>query len=152
MRQTNKLKINSGPAWTESAGRLSSVFDNFSNISYSRPTFENSGVSTPAVNIIETAEDLRVEMVAPGMKKESFKVTLQDDVLTISYDHADNRKGERSDWKYRLHEYNYHSFIRSFYLPDTVEAERMEANYLDGILNLRIPKKKEAITRKIAVM
>jgi HSP20 family protein len=108
-------------------------------------------VTTPSVNIFETPEDLRVEMVAPGMKKEAFKVSVQNAILTISYDHEDNREGERKQWRYRLREYNYHSFMRSFHLPDTVEAEQIEANYTDGILNICIPKKKEAITRRITV-
>lgn len=148
MRRTNTVVMSKTPAWTESWG---SRFDASGNES-GRPTFENSGVSTPAVNIIETREDLLVEMVAPGMKKDAFKITLQEDVLTISYDNEDNRQGERKDWKYRMREYNYHSFMRSFKLPDTVEAERIDANYTDGILTLRIPKKKEAIAREIAVL
>jgi HSP20 family protein len=105
----------------------------------------------PAVNIIETREDLRIEMVAPGMKKEAFKITLQDDVLTISYDHEDNQQGARRDWKYRLREYNYHSFMRSFQLPDTVDVKHIEANYIDGILNIIIRKKTDAISRRITV-
>lgn len=100
---------------------------------------------------METREDLRVEMVAPGMKKHDFKVTLQENVLTISYDHADNQGGERKEWKYRMREYNYHSFMRSFQLPDIVEEQGIDAGYSEGILTVRIPKKKEAISRRIEV-
>lgn len=151
MKQTNRLNRTAGPRWTEPAWGFSSLFEDFSDYDYSRPDFQSSGVTTPAVNIIETREDLRVEMVAPGMKKEAFKVELQNEVLTISYEHDDNREGERKDWKYRMREYNYHSFMRSFHLPDIVESDQIEANYTDGILTLRIPKKKEAITRQITV-
>jgi HSP20 family protein len=151
MKARRTPELNAAPSWTESPWRLSSVFDNAFESAGSGPTFEGSRVSTPAVNIIETREDLRVEMVAPGMKKEAFTVTLLDSVLTISYDHDDNREGERKEWKYRIHEYNYHSFVRSFYLPDTLETEAIEATYTDGILALRIPKKKEAIARQIPV-
>jgi HSP20 family protein len=119
---------------------LPALFDDFFTRDRLRPAFGSSGVSTPAVNIIETRDDFRLEMVAPGMKKEAFNVSLQDNTLTISYDHEDNREGERRGWKYRMREYNYHSFSRSFSLPETVEAGKIQAKYTDGILNVIIPK------------
>jgi HSP20 family protein len=123
---------------------LPAMFDDFVTRDFFRPSFNNTGVSTPAVNIIETNDDFRLEMVAPGMKKENFKVELQDDVLTISYEHDDNREGERRGWRYTTREYNYHSFARSFSLPETVEIEKIHAMYEDGILTLILPKKDEA--------
>lgn len=141
-----------GPEWTESGLQRPSLFDDFFSEDSSRPSFEKTGVTTPAVNIIDTREDLYVEMVAPGMNKDAFKVEVQNDVLTIFYEHEDHRSRNQKDWKYKLREHNYHSFVRSFYLPDTVEADRIEARYENGILHLRIPKKKEAISRQIDVM
>lgn len=141
-RKGNNRNTESG--WVEHGFDLPSMFDDFITRDFFRPSFSNTGVSTPAVNIIETADDFRLEMVAPGMKKDAFDVTLQDDVLTISYEHEDNREGERHGWKYRTREYNYHSFSRSFSLPETVNAGKIEAKYENGILNLIIPKKDEA--------
>jgi HSP20 family protein len=132
------------PDWLEHGFDLPALFDDFFTSDWPRPAFRNTGVSTPAVNIIETNNDLRLEMVAPGMKKEAFNVTLQDNILTISYDHEDNREGERRDWKYRKLEYNYNSFLRSFSLPETVDTEKIQAKYEEGILSLVIPKKEEA--------
>lgn len=123
---------------------LPAIFDDFLTRDLFRPSFGTTGVSTPAVNIIETGDDFRLEMVAPGMKKENFNVELQNDILTVSYDHEDNRQGERRDWKYRTHEYNYHSFTRSFSLPETVEAGSIQAKYEDGILKVTLPKRDEA--------
>ena len=150
MKRTNRLDVNTKPAWTESTAHGRPYFRDGYNAG-AKHSFETSGVSVPAVNIIETSEGLRMEMVAPGMKKEAFKISLQEDVLTISYDHEHNQDGLRKDWKYRLREYNYHSFMRSFQLPDTVDVDQIEANYTDGILDIRIPKKKEAISRSITV-
>jgi len=123
---------------------LPAMFDDFVTRDFFTPSFNNTGVSTPAVNIIETNDDFRLEMVAPGMKKENFKVELQNDVLTISYEHDDNREGERRGWKYTTREYNYQSFARSFSLPETVEIEKIHARYEDGILTLILPKQDNA--------
>lgn len=123
---------------------LSSMFDDFVASDFFKPSFTTTGVSTPAVNIIETNDDFRLEMVAPGMKKENFNVELEDDILTISYEHDDNLEGERRGWKYTTREYNYHSFARSFSLPELVQTEKIHARYEDGILTLILPKKDEA--------
>jgi HSP20 family protein len=128
--------------WLEEGFQRSSRFDDL--LATGQPSFPNTGVSTPAVNIIETPEEFRLEMVAPGMKKESFKIEVKDAVLTIAYDHDDNRFGERQHWKYRAREYNYHSFTRSFGMPDTLQTDNIEATYSDGILNIRLPKKDQA--------
>jgi HSP20 family protein len=130
--------------WVESSFDLPAMFDDFFTRDLFRPSFSNTGVSTPAVNIIETPDDFRLEMVAPGMKKENFNLELQDNILNISYDHEDNREGVRRDWKYTTREYNYHSFTRSFSLPESVESEKIEAKYEDGILNIIIPKTEDA--------
>lgn len=120
------------------------MFDDFFRRDLMYPSFMRSGVSTPAVNIVEMDDAFRLEMVAPGMKKQDFNMSVQGDALTISYDHEDNREGERHNWKYTLHEYNYHSFVRTFKLPETVDVDKIKATYSDGILSLTIPKKEEA--------
>jgi HSP20 family protein len=130
--------------WVENSFSLPAMFDDFFTRDLFRPSFTSTGVSTPAVNIIETSDDFRLEMVAPGMKKENFNLQLQDDVLTISYDHEDNREGARLHWKYRTREYNYHSFTRSFSLPETIMSDKIQAKYEDGILNVIIPKRDDA--------
>jgi HSP20 family protein len=142
-RNFKRDEPNHKPEWIETGFNLPAMFDDFFTRDF-RTSFGNSGVSTPAVNIIETNDDFRLEMVAPGMKKEAFNVELQENVLTISYEHEDNREGERREWKYTTREYNYHSFTRSFLLPDSADTGKIEAKYQDGILNLIIPKKDEA--------
>jgi HSP20 family protein len=144
MEVKKRKSFGSRPARPGFGSQYLTAFDDFFKRDLFEPSFGNSGVSIPAVNIIDTPDDFRVEMVAPGMRKEAFKVELDNHILTISYDHEDNREGERKEWKYMVHEYNYHSFTRSFYLPDIVEADKIEARYHDGVLTLIIPKKEEA--------
>jgi len=99
----------------------------------------------PRVNIVETNDDFRVEMAAPGMKKDDFQVELDNDVLTISSDNVKQEPAEGE--RYARREFSYHAFKRSFHLPNTVAVDKIEANYQNGLLRLTIPKKEEARKR-----
>lgn len=117
--------------------------DLFNNLS----DWNNEGVSVPRVNIVETNDDFQVEMAAPGMRKEDFHIELDNDMLIIK---AETRNEmEDNDQNYARREFNYQSFRRSFYLPNTVETEKIKAKYKDGILSLSIPKKEEAKKKPI---
>ena len=105
--------------------------------------WRTEGSSLPKVNIVETNDEFRVEMAAPGMKKDDFHVELDNDVLTIHSEMTENVE-DTEDRKYSRREFSYQSFKRSFYLPNTVEADNIKAKYNDGILSLVIPKKEEA--------
>jgi HSP20 family protein len=103
----------------------------------------SEGASVPRANIVETNDEFRVEIAAPGMKKDDFHVEFENDILTI-HSEFQHEMEENENQQYLRKEYNYQSFKRSFYLPKTVEAEKIKANYKDGILSLIIPKKEEA--------
>jgi HSP20 family protein len=96
----------------------------------------------PAVNIIEGSEDFRVEIAAPGLNKEDFRINLENNVLTVSSEKEE--KKEEKDEKVMRREFHYGSFSRSFTLPQTVNSEKIRANHKDGILQVVIPKKEEA--------
>ena len=104
---------------------------------------DNTG-SVPRVNIMETNDDFRVEMAAPGMKKDDFHVELDNDMLTISSEVTNSSEENNENQRYTRREFSYQSFKRSFHLPNTVEADKIEASYKDGMLHLTIPKKEEA--------
>ena len=120
-----------------------SFFDDF----LSRDLFDwsgwvNEGGSVPRVNIVETNDDFKVEMAAPGMKRDDFQVELDNDMLTISSELSSEENTDESNFARR--EFNYQSFKRSFHLPNTVEVDKIKATYRDGVLSLSIPKKEEA--------
>jgi len=98
--------------------------------------------SLPAVNIIEGKEDYRIEVAAPGLNKEDFKINLENNVLTVSSEKEE--KQEEKDEKVMRKEFSYYSFSRSFTLPLTVNADKIKATHKDGILNVIVPKKEEA--------
>jgi HSP20 family protein len=101
-----------------------------------------TGISMPSVNIVEGKNDFRIEVAAPGLEKKDFKINLENNVLTISSEKEE--KNEQSEDRYMRREFSYSSFQRSFALPNTVDAEKINANYKEGVLHLVIPKKEEA--------
>ncbi|QXU43189.1 Hsp20/alpha crystallin family protein [Pedobacter sp. D749] len=107
--------------------------------------------SVPAVNISESNEAYHIELAAPGLKKEDFKVAVERDMLTIS---TEQRTENNTEGKiYNRREYSYSAFTRSFTLPESANVEQIQAAYTDGVLKLNIPKKEEAkaIARQIEI-
>lgn len=109
--------------------------------------WKSSGATLPAVNVRETNDDFRIEVAAPGMKRDDFKVELDNNVLMISSQQEDDsdqiEKG--IDGTYTRREFSYQSFQRSFSLPESkAEGDKIAARYVDGILHITIPKKEEA--------
>lgn len=99
--------------------------------------------STPAINVRENDDQFEVEVAAPGFDKKDFKVEVIDNVLTISSEIKKESKEKESE-KWTRREFRYHSFSRSFTLPDTVDGNKIVASYKNGILAISIPKKEEA--------
>ncbi len=136
---------------------LPRLFDDF----FSRDVFDwmNSHFAAvnstlPAVNIKENGDAFTVEMAAPGMSKEDFKISLENEILTISAERKsenETKEGER----FTRREFNYQAFQRSFHLPkSTVDYDQIRAKYENGVLSIHIPKREEAKTlpaRQIAV-
>jgi HSP20 family protein len=132
--------------WNNTAGMTNLFDDLFSKDLWNWGLANNSMTNTtlPAVNIRENAENFIVEMAAPGMNKEDFKIELEGNDLRISSEKRsenETKDGER----YTRREYSYQSFQRSFTLPrDVVDVDQINAKYENGVLQLSIPKKEEA--------
>ena len=116
-------------------------------------TWSGRGGQLPAVNISETDQNYHVEVVAPGFKKEDFKVKVDDDILTISAETKTEKTDEGKDREYTRREYSSSSFSRSFQLPDNVKDDSITASYQDGILKLEMPKsaQQQKATKEISV-
>ena len=103
----------------------------------------------PAVNISESNDFYHIELAAPGLKKQDFKISVNDNNLHISVEQqVEQHNNER---KYNKREYSYSSFVRSFTLPEQADQAKIEAAYEDGILKIDIAKKEEAkfVSRQI---
>lgn len=95
----------------------------------------------PAVNVLENAENFKIEVAAPGFDKADFNVSTEKDILTISAKKTVNN--EIAD-TLRRKEFSYNEFERTFRLPKTVDADAIEASYVNGVLTVTLPKKEEA--------
>ena len=103
----------------------------------------NRNRSVPSVNSIENNDSFEIDLAVPGMNKEDFKIELIDKLLIISSENSNSIENDNM----RLNEFNYSSFQRSFRIPESVELDKIKANYKNGILKVLLPKKKESITK-----
>ncbi|WP_207422608.1 Hsp20/alpha crystallin family protein [Desertivirga brevis] len=127
---------------------FSDVFENFFNDSY---VSDRLTTRVPAVNIAETENGFHIELAAPGLNKEDFKINLEKNVLSISVEKKTENTEENK--RFSRKEYSYSSFVRSFTLPDSADQTNIDAEYTNGILRIIVAKKEEAklLTREISI-
>ncbi len=120
---------------------MPNLFDDFFR-DWSVTNFSDTNTTLPAVNIKEDDNGFSIEVAAPGMEKKDFKIDFDKDLLTISSEK--NIENEEKGDNYTRKEYSYQSFTRSFRIPEnTVDGEKITANYKNGELLISIPKKEE---------
>ena len=124
---------------------LPSFFDNFLSrdwMDWNESNFSTTNSTLPAVNIRENEELFMIEMAAPGLTKDNFKVNLDRNCLVISSE-LKEEKNENGE-KYSRREFSYQSFQRSFTLPEgIIDGDKISAKYNNGILMVSIPKRDE---------
>lgn len=109
---------------------------------FSTRNFSETNTTLPSINIKEEKNGFEVEMAAPGLEKNDFKIELKHNLLTISSEKKienETKEGEN----YTRREFSYQSFTRSFTLPENVESDKIAAKYEQGILMVSIPKREE---------
>lgn len=130
---------------------LLTKFDPFRDITefekrFYTPSSEGVSSFTPSVNTREGEFAYHIDADLPGVKKEDIKVDIHKDVLTISGERKTKEEVKEEDY-YKV-ETSFGKFTRSFTLPDSVDAENIDANYEDGVLEVVIPKLKETANKK----
>lgn len=122
---------------------VSNNFDNlFNDFFHGFPaawTKELATGSVPKANIHETKDAYHVELNVPGRNKENFKVTVEDGLLSVSYEAKEETKEE--DYKTLRREFSFQSFKRSFHVDDSIQVDAIQAKYENGVLKLLLPKK-----------
>lgn len=121
---------------------VSSLFDDMFNRSLGDFVGGDFFISQPSINVVETKENYRIEVAAPGLEKEDFTVNVDNGFLNISA--KKEEKEEVKEGNYMRREFNFSSFTRSFELPASIAADDVGAHYENGILIITLPKKEEA--------
>ncbi len=105
--------------------------------------FSSTNTTLPALNVKETDDAFEIEVAAPGMNKNDFKVNLENNLLTITSEKKEEKEEEEKG-RFTRREFSYQSFQRSFTVPETVvEGDKITAKYCEGILCITLPKKEE---------
>jgi HSP20 family protein len=124
------------------------IFDSIFNDSF---WSDRTIARVPAVNVSETTDHFHIELAAPGLKKNDFKISIDHNVLYIAVE----QQTEANDTgrKYNKREFSYSSFVRSFVLPQAADQNQIEAAYEDGVLKVDMAKKEEAksVSRQISL-
>ena len=115
---------------------LPSIFNDF----FDNNGMEKANATAPAINVVESDKDYKVEVAVPGMTKEDFNIHLGDEnELVISMEKkVENEDNETK--KYLRREFSYTKFQQSLYLPDNVDKEKITANVANGVLTIELPK------------
>jgi HSP20 family protein len=131
---------------------INNFFDDFITkdlFDWTDRNFAALGSNLPSVNLKETDTKIEVELAAPGMKREDFKVEIDNDILMISSEKEEKKEEVSKKENFIRREFNYQSFSRTFSLPDTIDENKIEANYKDGILHVVVGKKDGAKKRTL---
>ncbi len=135
------------PAW-------SNFFNDFFNrdwMDWTARNFSDTNTTLPSVNIKEDENGYEVEVAAPGLDKNDFRIELDNQVLNISSEKKvedETKEGQQ----FTRREFSYQSFSRSFTLPNTVDHEKIAAKYANGILRIEIPKREEAKKKPVKMI
>lgn len=135
------LKLKSEPA-SRMMDRSPFMFNELFNDFFDNMINNSQRFTSPAVNITETDENFKLSLAAPGLAKEDFKITIDNDMLSISAEKKEEKN--TSVEKFTRKEFSFSSFKRTFSLPEQVDAEKVTANYENGVMVLVLPKREEA--------
>lgn len=129
--------------------RMPSLVDDMFRSFFDEPAHSSSDTWRPAMDAKELEQHYEITFSMPGFKKDEINVSMNNNTLTVKGVHGDKKEDTGSDYLYR--EIAFGTFERSLYLPENVDGDKIEANYEDGMLHLKIAKKKEALPKEIQV-
>jgi HSP20 family protein len=149
----NLLVRNSLPSMLMDWPMPGSLFGpDFLNENFEFPSMTRLGITVPSANVTENAKEYKIELAAPGLERKDFKIEVENHCLTISSEKEEEKKEKEDDYTRR--EYSFHSFSRSFTLPENIKEGSIDARYENGVLKVAVPKLKETpvkVARQIAV-
>lgn len=132
------------PRYNANRVLVDELFNNFFNNDYHEDYVKNNATK-PATNIFETEKEFKIELLVPGVTKDDLSLVQKDNLLTIKVEKKEEEKQE--DYKYARREFGAYNFEKQYRLPKTIDAENITAKFENGILNVLLPKKEEALEK-----
>lgn len=124
---------------------LPSIFNDF----FDNDWMEKANSTAPAINVYETDKNYTVELAAPGMTKDDFKVNVDsDDNLVISMEKKENNDEKDKKGRYLRREFSYSKFEQCMILPDNADKTKIAAKVENGVLRIELPKVSETEIKK----
>ncbi len=111
--------------------------------------WNTDSIWSPSVDVIESENGFEIKAEIPGVEKDEIKISVEDHVLTLSGERKHEK--EEKDKNYHRIERSYGKFQRAFQLPNGVQSDAIDANYVNGILTIRIPKSEEVKPKEISI-
>lgn len=134
--------------WKQRRPMLSDMLDEMFDKNFNTG-FERKCGCVPATNIIENEKSYMIELAVPGMKKDDFKLEMDNNILSVVFE---KKEEEKPEGEYLQREFQMEEFTRSFTLPETADAENIKARYDNGILFITIPKiEKAKLSKQIKI-
>mgnify|MGYP003574170793 CR=1 FL=1 len=139
----NLVRLNN-PRYNANRVLVDELFNNFFRNDYHEDYAKSCG-SKPATNVFETDKEFKIEVLLPGFAKEDLQLNVHHNLLTIK---VEKEKGEKSEeYKYAHREFGAENIDKQYRLPKSVDVDKISAKFENGVLNVELPKKEEALEK-----
>lgn len=128
---------------------LREAMDRLMDDAFTRPLSQEGYTTLPAMDLMETDDDVIVKAVLPGLKAEDVQISVTGDIFTLRGEVK--QEEERKDAKYHIREQRYGAFERSVRLPSNVVTDKAKAEFENGILTVTLPKSEAVKPRTITI-
>ena len=132
------------PRYNANRVLVDELFSNFFRNDY-HEDFVKEGIAKPASNVFETEKEFKIEVLLPGFTKEDLNLNVHKNLLTIKVEKENEKNDE--EYKYAHREFGAVNFEKQYRLPKSVDLEKIEAKFENGVLNIQLPKKEEAVEK-----
>jgi HSP20 family protein len=134
------------PRYSVNRNLVNEMFNNLMTNDYHENYLQNAK-KQPATNVFETETDFRIELLLPGFSKEDVQINYHKNLLTVKVDKPESESNITEGFKYAHREFGVFNFEKQFQVPNTVKVESIDAKFENGVLNLVLPKKEEALEK-----
>jgi HSP20 family protein len=132
------------PRYSVNQSLVDQLFNDFLRNDF-HENYLNNCKNSPATNVFETENEFKIQIQLPGFSKENLNINFQNSFLTVKVEKENTEKQE--EYKYAHREFEAYNFEKQFRVPKTVDSEKINAKFENGILNILLPKKEEALEK-----